>query len=312
MHVFQRHWQQVPPLRARLETSRKRTVVLIGRTDGGKSSCANVIAGICDLEQRPLFAQSSASTSDTKRIDAQTVTVDWRGQDYSLKIVDTIGIGDTELPHDEVLKSLALVCHECREGINALFFVVKGRFTDEDANTWDLVWKVIFDSQIIEHTTLIRSQFEDFLNPQKVANDVAKLKQDRPGRRVEQSMRKIIHVDNPSLSYGATAKYAREQSRKSLMDEIVLADRVYKPARLNEVNCRVGGYITALSAAQQKIEHLEEKMKSSDKARDEVEKLRIRTAVAEAEKKIAGEMIEMLQDRLLEIEKSTRRRCPLL
>ena len=73
----------------------------------------------------------------------QFVLID-QNQVYDVKIVDTIGIGNTELPPDEVLQRLAAACHECNEGINAVLFVTRGRITKEEANAWDVMWQVLF------------------------------------------------------------------------------------------------------------------------------------------------------------------------
>ena len=79
-----------------------RTVVFIGRTGSGKSTCANALAGQTDL-----FKESDGSVSETKNIDAKLVPLIWQTHQYTVKIVDTIGIGDTNLPPDEVLATNA-------------------------------------------------------------------------------------------------------------------------------------------------------------------------------------------------------------
>ena len=75
-----------------------RTVVLIGRTGSGKSTCANTLAGYGeDKDKDKMFGESCSSISETKELESRTVVVSWRGKEYTLKIVDTIGIGDTNL-----------------------------------------------------------------------------------------------------------------------------------------------------------------------------------------------------------------------
>ena len=284
-----------------VDPGRHRTVVFIGRTGGGKSTCASVIAGSSDSDA-PHFESSDSCASGTKDIDAKTVIVDWEDQTYSLKIVDTIGIGDTDLGHDQVLQRLATVCHECREGINALYFVIGGRVTDEEADAWDITWKLLFDQEIINYTTFIRCKFPKFMDPKAVADDEAKLKrQKRAGARIVPTMRKIIHVDNPPLSYGEIGDQAREQSRKILMTHLILSDKVYKPQRLDEVNERIHNHVAEKSAADQKVIEME---KSMAEARDELERLRIQAAVAEerakaavAETQLVRQMNEILKER---------------
>ena len=98
-----------------------RTVVLFGRTGAGKSTCGNTLAA------DSVFEESNATASQTKAADVCNVDVEWNGKPYHLKIVDTIGIGDTDLTYEEVLRRLAETCYECRDGINAVFFVTGGR-----------------------------------------------------------------------------------------------------------------------------------------------------------------------------------------
>ena len=131
-----------------------RTVVFIRRTGSGKSTCANTLAG-----EFGLLKESGGSVSQTKKVDAKEVTLTWKTGQYNLKIVDTIGIGDTDLSADEVLKRLAEACYECRKGINAVYFVTGGRFTDEEADAWDILWQVLFGPEILRYTSIVRTHF---------------------------------------------------------------------------------------------------------------------------------------------------------
>lgn len=277
---------------AEVDPSRCRTVVLIGRTGNGKSTCANVIACSADPEGQ-LFKESEGSTSETKDIDSKTVTVEWQDQQYSLKIVDTIGIGDTDLPHDEVLKRLAVACSECREGINAIFFVVGKRVTKEEADAWEIIWKVIFNSAILGHTTMIRSNFPKFMNPSAVRADEKSLAEQRgDAKRIISTVPKILHVDNPPSEYPGWEE-TRHKSWKLLMARLVLSDKVYKPPELDEVNDRISNHVNEKSAADAEVNELIESM---SEARDELEKVRIQAAVAQEKEKSARAEIELVRE----------------
>jgi energy-coupling factor transporter ATP-binding protein EcfA2 len=286
-----------------VDPSRHRTVVLIGRTGNGKSTCANVLAGLSGSDP-PLFKPGSGCAGEIKYVDSKTVTVDWKDQKYSLKIVDTIGIGDTDLGHDQVLRRLATVCHECKEGIHALFFVIGGRITDEEADAWDVTWKVLFDEKIIKYTTFIRTKFPQYLDPEAVEKDITTLsKQKGAAARIIPTIKKrIIYVDNPPESYGEIATKRREESRRTLMTLLILADQPCKPARLDEVNSRIQGHVAEKSAADEKAEEM---LKAMANARDELERARIEAAIAaerekaaRAEIRLAHEMSSLLQSRI--------------
>ncbi|XP_062507197.1 uncharacterized protein LOC134183630 [Corticium candelabrum] len=188
--------------KAQNDSGNRRTVLLIGRTGNGKSTCANVVAGCySDDPEQQLFRESDTAVSETKDIHKETTSVTWKDKTYDLNIVDTIGLGDTSLSEELVLKRLATVCHTCKEGLNAVFFVVKGRLTKEEADTWDIIWKVLFTAEICKWTTLIRTNFPTFMIPERVSADEAALKQDEPGRRVTSMVKSVIHIDNPPLIY---------------------------------------------------------------------------------------------------------------
>ena len=128
----------------------RRTVVLIGRTGNGKSTCANVIAGCnSDDPEQQLFRESDTAASETKDIIQKIVRVTWNKTVYDLNIVDTTGLGDTSLSEEQVLKRLAKVCHTCKEGLNAVFFIVKDRLTKVEADAWDIILESYFHSRYL-------------------------------------------------------------------------------------------------------------------------------------------------------------------
>ena len=186
----------------------RRTVVLIDRTGNGKSTCANVIAGCnSDDPEQQLFRESDTAASETKVIIQKKIRVTWNKTVYDLNIVDTIGLEDTSLSEEQVLKRLAKVCHTCKEGLNAVLFIVKGRLTKEEADAWDIIWKVIFTPEICNWTTVIRTNFPAFMKPERVSADMAALKKDEPGDRVMSIVKKVLHIDNPSLIYPYAQKH---------------------------------------------------------------------------------------------------------
>ena len=93
-----------------------------------------------------------------------------------MTIVDTIGIGDTVLPKEEVLKALSKICSKYKGGFNRVFFLVQGRMTKEEADALDIICNLLFTPQICTVTTLIRTNFHGFIMAALVSADTAALK----------------------------------------------------------------------------------------------------------------------------------------
>ena len=115
-----------------------RNVVVVGKSGSGKSSVANNIAG------QDLFKIGHTTESETTR---QThVAVDFRYDNviYSLKIVDTVGLFDTERGKagnqaimDEIKRYFT---EKFPEGINLVLFVFKkGNFSEEEKETFAFI-----------------------------------------------------------------------------------------------------------------------------------------------------------------------------
>src|SRR5437763_13651621 len=95
-------------------------IILIGKTGSGKSTLANVISGTNK------FIESGASVSVTKDIQKEEFADAGSGIKYA--VIDTVGIGDTQLKKEEVLDKIAEAVYLARKGISKVFFVTNGRF----------------------------------------------------------------------------------------------------------------------------------------------------------------------------------------
>ncbi|XP_062514317.1 uncharacterized protein LOC134189935 [Corticium candelabrum] len=254
-----------------------RTVVFIGRTGSGKSTCANTLAGNFGL-----FKESDGSVSETKIVEAKTIRVDRYGKKCNLKIVDTIGIGDTKLSPDEVLQRLAAACNECKEGINAVLFVTGGRFTEEEADAWDVMWQVLFGEEVLEHTAIVRTNFLKFQDQKAVGIDKKKLKEEggSAASRILPYVRYFLYVDNPPEQYGG--KEVRECSKEILLKHLIVnCEKVFQPPVMREVKQKISEHARAHQEAIDKQVQLKAELKE---ARDQVERLRIQAEVDKASK----------------------------
>jgi len=124
---------------------RHQTVMLFGKTGAGKSHLANLLLGY------PAFDSGDSLASVTKADSVRRAV----SQDGFLTVLDTIGFGDTQLPHETVVKSLRDTAIEAPGGIDALLFVLKKeRVTPADQETLDYVANLLFGPECLPNLYL--------------------------------------------------------------------------------------------------------------------------------------------------------------
>jgi len=233
----------------------------MGRTGSGKSTLANV------LVSEDKFAVGGGSTSKTKDIEEGTFEVDLK-RDGSKKIryrvIDTIGLGDTNLTPQGVLMRLAEIAGRVkREGLNQILFVTKGRFTKEEVEAYDLLSSIIFDKNVIKYTTIVKTGFEEFEDEELCEEDREALKMENEDLAHIIRLVKVVYVDNPPLKgrSAATNKIIREESRKRLLTYLATCEENYRPNNIDTLDERVRDYMTNEEKLHKKLEELEKNRK---------------------------------------------------
>jgi adenylate kinase family enzyme len=190
-----------------------RNILLIGRTGSGKSTLANVLMD----ENR--FNVSAKSVSATKHIEEGIFEVDLdRGgrEKVKYRVIDTIGLGDTNMTPQGVLMRLAEMAGRVkREGLNQILFVTKGRFTKEEIEAYDLLSSIIFDKNVIKYTTIVRTGFEDFEDEEMCEEDREALKMENEDlahiiRRV-----RVVYFDKKQLKCRNAKKKKKNRDEKT-------------------------------------------------------------------------------------------------
>ncbi|CAB4434764.1 unnamed protein product [Rhizophagus irregularis] len=248
------------------ELTEVRNILLIGRTGGGKSTLGNVLINNNDFEE--VFKESDGSVSATKNIDEKLVEIDVSrdgSEKVEYRIIDTIGIGDTKLTAQGVLTRLAEIANRVKsEGLNHILFVTKGRFTKEEVEAYDLLSSIIFDSEVLRYTTIVRTNFNGFEDREKCDNDRAALRMENGGFLDAVD---IVYVNNPSIEvFGDMAKKIRESSRKRLLTYLAGCQGNYRPSNIDELEQRIQDYKTNEEKLEDKMKELE-----ADRKRQEEE-----------------------------------------
>src|SRR6185436_5047999 len=98
------------------------------------------------------------------------------------------------------------------------------RITKEELEVYDLLRETIFDKNITNYTTIVRTNFADFEDEKKCEGDRKKLKEENLElAELINSCNKVIYVDNPPLKgrSATTNKEIREASREILLKHLI-------------------------------------------------------------------------------------------
>lgn len=281
-------------------------IVLIGRTGQGKSALANVLSGdskkIKKLEEvkgkwklvvsseDEKLKESENSKSETREI--QIVEFEYKEETY--QIIDSIGIGDTQMTESQVLKEISKGYEIIRDGIHQVLFVNGERFTPEEIETYNTLKELFFDSNVDKYTTIVRTRFPSFEEEDECENDKRLLLVESSAiANMINSCNGVIHVDNPSVNIKGKRgqrdnprnKEVREESRKILLKHLETwkKEETCKPRSFKEIEKALEKNI------KKENERLEEEIKDIKKR---MEKMKEGNSLEERQK-LAKEIKEL-------------------
>lgn len=232
-----------------------KNVLLIGRTGNGKSTLANVLTGTYK------FKENSGNVSETKNIQVEEFNSSLNGKWITYRVIDTIGIGDTKLNDKEVLKKIAEVSRELKDGLCQILFVTNGRFTDAEIEAYNVMKQVLFGEEITKYITIVRTNFDKFEFEDSCNEDRKKTHDENPTlSEIVKNCNEIIYVNNPSIdekqrkSAIELAIELREESRKIVLNHLTYKCGNYHPTKLNELNERIESYMTEKEKLEKRLE----------------------------------------------------------
>lgn len=290
----------------------KRTILLLGRTGNGKSTVANVISNTNH------FKESELGASETRNI--QEGRFKPREDDIVYHIIDTIGIGDTSLSDQQVLLKLAEATNAIKNGLNQIFFVTSGRFTEEEVKAYTLLRTVFFNEDIGKYTTIVRTKFSTFRRAERCAADKeAMIRENEDVADIIQSCNRLIHVNNLTEDEDPELK-TRAECRSILRHHLKFnCQNVYRPQNLDDANERIRNHMSDRERTQKQMDDLEEKLRQSeerarnadDAARKREEKMQreykdsynnLLNQQSQINEKLAKDMADQMNSKLSEVK----------
>jgi len=237
-----------------------KTILLIGRTGNGKSTLANVITGTSK------FTEGEFAVSETKKVSDYV----FKHEEVEYRIIDTVGIGDTKMTLEKVLRKLALTGYSVKDGLSQILFVTDGRLVEESRSTYELLKKVIFDENIADYTTVVRTNFPGFRNKKRrEEEEKSLLEKSENFKELIEECKEIIYVDNPPIDGDEdllnSNEKRREDSRKILLEHLkyVCQDEIYKPENLKVL-------VEAIDKHMKEKKEVKEKMNKLNKGKPKV------------------------------------------
>lgn len=199
------------------ERGKIKNILLIGWTGGGKSTLANVLSNSNEFEEGESFA-STTNQAKCKVIKVKS----GKGEEIEYRIIDTVGLGDTERSSNDKIKKLEKLLKKFSEkgketgsksvedyiyeGISQIFLVISEKLTDNIIEEYLLISDFLFDKEVFKHITIVKTKFPNFENENCCKETTESLisllnekKNEINKKIIEKIIEKgrIIYVDNP-------------------------------------------------------------------------------------------------------------------
>jgi 50S ribosome-binding GTPase len=162
------------------------------------------------------------------------------------KVIDTVGVGDTgKMSFDKILYILAKAGYIVKDGLSQIWFVIGDKFGEEEKSAYNLLKETVFDENMSQYVTIIRTRFENFESPEECDEDRKKLSESI-SEEFGEVINRIVHVNNPQVHLTSEGKRVERQkelnveirkaSREKLLEHLVAYESIYKPSNLDSLN----------------------------------------------------------------------------
>jgi len=204
----------------------------------------------------------------TKNHQVEEVDVQNGDDVLRLKIVDTVGLGDTELSEQEVLFRLADACYAVRDGLHRVLFVTRGRFTAKEVEVYNIMRTVIFTNDVTQFVTIVRTDYADFDDIDACRADIDRLRGGKSNLAEVLSSCgfSMIHVDNPSERAHPHSDRIRARSRNKLLTLLYQSQQVYRPPELAQITNSIQGYMEEKTRLERENQEIKQEIERQQQA----------------------------------------------
>lgn len=211
---------RVYPRRFVLPQDGKLTVMMFGMTGAGKSALGNLIAGT------PVFS----SGDDTASVTNANSVLRFDAPDASISLLDTIGLGDTEIDQEKVIANIRDVAVSAVRGVDVLLFVMRqARITDDTIARLIYVTEYLWGSDCVLNLYVVVTYASRYL----ARPDEAKAWLERQAsinwrfkhiyNLVDNNSNRFIFVDNPHSDSGEPHCEQRQHASREAVMRVLCA-----------------------------------------------------------------------------------------
>jgi len=265
------------------------TVMMFGMTGSGKSALGNLLAGYDHF----LSGDDTASVTNTRSV------LKYESPDRSLVVLDTIGLGDTELDQDKVVASIRDASLSAPHGIDAMFFVMRnGRITDDTIARLIYATEYLWGTECLLNLYVVVTYASKYVTQREEALSWIERQTELNWRfkhiynLVGNNPNRILFVDNPNPEDGEPlTRIRRHNSKMNVMKALISHPRELIPPfthqMMKEAQERMEATWKEMQRAEEELKRLQrEAQEAADAAQrarmeKEVEQARIKRRQAE-------------------------------
>lgn len=274
--------------------------MLVGTTGNGKSTTGNTLAG------RDCFTASDGFESQTRLCSVEDY--EYEGQGW--RVVDTIGLSDTEIASEEVLNRFSMFSDQAADGVDAFLYVVRlGRFENEHHRALQ-AFVTNCGEDVLKRTILV------FTHCSYSAAEMQQRLQQQQNQKLQKWFKRVqtfVGIENhkdPAKAraalHSSLAMVCKKSKGEKYMNEALKAARARRYELKNQIQplrpelqkqaervfrdlcdgvCNFEGAVSEITNLLQREEHMQKKEKELEEAQRQAKEAKNRAIEAERDSK---------------------------